>query len=561
MNNNTFIKFFFLTIFLTICLILNNNGFSYESILTLTRQKVNRTTSSNYSQSSSSENKEWQILNNNLFIRVKTAFYFIDEKKISIFLQCLDEFYGHDLNYLKFAFDVKIYNKKDPLNKIAQFYLQNINVKWFTRRTPPVKIPITSTNVQLYAYLDLEMFKETRHIDSMNEIQMSLEVSALDKNTKKFTSTEPSSINVVMKYRYTQKQAIYFCAEPTYFEDKNHVDLKWFTELNRQIGFDRVIISNNSVPNTKDFNKIFSNNRDILEVVQYNYLPNFLHPNSSQRFVNNLEDLAPKGGEFVPDHLHLIVPNDIMAYTECIFNNIDKANKIFIGDIDETFIPSKLPKFDTKQQSIETLSKMNLKNELEATNFNNNFLKQENCINSLKNNETFLQSYLNSIYKNLNIPNESSIYISSLLFFKDDLTEEIFKQMKFALANVSTLVNPSSNSNTSLQVNSSSLATKFPLKIKIFKKHVPTQTKSFVFHDASYDVNCSIVINDEFELKYAQSLLSLYMYVLKPFLKENAPYLQFESERLSRFFYIDTFVRGKSFLNTQKTEFMHSPHM
>jgi GTPase SAR1 family protein len=391
---------------------------------------------------------------------------------------------------------------------------------------------------------------------------MSLEISAQDKTTNTYTWTEPDSIRVVIKHRHTQKQAIYFCAEPTYFEDKNHVDLKWFVELNRQIGFDRVVISNSSVPNTKDFNTIFVKNRDILEVVQYNYLPNFLHPNSSQRFVNNLEDLVPKGVEFTLNHLNFLVPVDIMAYTECIFNNIDKASKIFIGDIDETFIPSKLPKFDTKQQSIETLSQMNLKNEIEATNFNKDFLKQENCINSLKSNETFLRSYLNSVYSNSNIPNEYSIYISSLLYLKDDLAEEIFKQMEFVLANVSTLENPSSpNANTSFRVNSSSLATKFPLKIKIFKKHVPTRTKNFVFYDASYDVNCFITINDEFQLKYARSLLSLYKYVLKPFLKENAPYLRNESERLSRFFYMDTFGSGKSFLNTRSAQFMGDPHL
>jgi hypothetical protein len=57
----------------------------------------------------------------------------------------------------------------------------------------------------------------------------------------------------------------------------------------------------------------------------------------------------------------------------------------------------------------------------------------------------------------------------------------------------------------------------------------------------------SIVLSpyDEFQLKYARSLLSLYKYVLKPFLKENAPYLRNESERLSRFFYIDTFGSGE----------------
>ena len=57
------------------------------------------------------------------------------------------------------------------------------------------------------------------------------------------------------------------------------------------------------------------------------------------------------------------MPMDAMAYTECLFNNIDKSENIFVGDIDETFIPSKLPKFDTKKESIEVLTRLNLKNE------------------------------------------------------------------------------------------------------------------------------------------------------------------------------------------------------
>jgi len=141
--NKIFLKLLLTTIILTTCLILYSSRLNYKSIFT--RQSINLTTSSNYSHDSSSENKEWQILNNNLFIRVKTAFYFVDEKKISIFLQCLDEFYGDDLNYLKFAFHIKLHNKQDPANKIAQFYLQNVNVKYFSRRMPPVKISITST--------------------------------------------------------------------------------------------------------------------------------------------------------------------------------------------------------------------------------------------------------------------------------------------------------------------------------------------------------------------------------------------------------------------------------
>ena len=148
---------------------------------------------------------------------------------------------------------------------------------------------------------------------------MVLDINAIDKRNNNFSSTNPDSINVEIKYRFSEKRHIYFCTEnPIYLEDKDHVDLKWSIELNRLIGFDRFILSNNSVPNTKEFKRIFEKNKDFLHVVQYNYLPNFLQPNASQKFVRHYEDLTQKGVEFFGEALQYTIPMDTMAYTECI---------------------------------------------------------------------------------------------------------------------------------------------------------------------------------------------------------------------------------------------------
>jgi hypothetical protein len=498
----------------------------------------NEIKSSPVKQPSQSEYDEWQILNNNVFIRIKTAFYFVDENKISIFLACLDEIFANNLNYLKLSVTITLYDKTNLSKKLSQINLENVQIHAFTRKKP------YQTNGELSAFLGFTDLNKTLSLDLLTQIQMNLDISAFDTKSNVTTSTQPGSIIVAIKHRYTQARSIYFCAEPSYLEERDHAYMKWVIELNRQIGFDRIIISNSSVPNTKLYNTIFEKNKDFVDVVQYNYLPNFMQPNSSKRFVNHYEDLAVNG-DFFGNNIQYIMPMDAMAYTECLFNNLDKTGHIFVGDIDETFIPSKLSKFDTKKQSIEVLTRLNLKNENDVENFQKDFLSEENCINSLESNQTFLRSYLDGMYKNLSISEKSSIFFLQVTFLKEDLSDEIFTQMELAIANYS--------HNT----------TKFPIKFRVFKKHVATKTKSFVFNDSAYDANFVISINSESELKYAQSLLSIYKFIMRPFLKENSLYLQNESERFKRFLHLDMlgYGAGKSFLNTKITAFMENAHV
>jgi hypothetical protein len=488
-------------------------------------------------QPSRSEYDEWQILNNNVFVRIKTAFYFVDENKISIFLACLDEIYGENLNYLKLNVRITLYDKMNLSNKVSQINLENVQIFAFTRNQP------YQTNAELSAFLSFTDLNKTLNLDLLTQIQMNLDITAFDTNSNVTTSTQPGSIIVDIKHRYTQARGIYFCAEPSYLEERDHAYIKWVIELNRQIGFDRIIISNSSVPNTKEYNTFFEKNKDFVDVVQYNYLPNFMQPNSSKRFVNHYEDLAVNG-DFFGNNIQYIMHMDAMPFTECLFNNIDKTQNIFVGDIDKTFIPSKLPKFDTKKESIEVLTRLNLKNENDVKQFKKDFLSPENCVDSLESNQTFLRSYLDGMYKNLSISEKSSVFFLQVTFLKEDLSDEIFTKMELAIANVS------SNS------------TKFPIKFSVFKKHIPTKTKSFVFNDSAYDANFVISINSESELKYAQSLLSIYKFIMRPFLNENSLYLRNESERFKRFLHLDMlgYGAGKSFLNTKSTSYMDSAH-
>ena len=46
---------------------------------------------------------------------------------------------------------------------------------------------------------------------------------------------------------------------------------RWFT-INENIGFDKIVLFNNSIPNTAEFNKLFYNYKDLVEIKQMHYL-------------------------------------------------------------------------------------------------------------------------------------------------------------------------------------------------------------------------------------------------------------------------------------------------
>ena len=57
--------------------------------------------------------------------------------------ECLDSAYGNNLDYLKLTFFATLYEKENPTNRRAEFFLQNVIAVSFIRKPPfPVVIQI-----------------------------------------------------------------------------------------------------------------------------------------------------------------------------------------------------------------------------------------------------------------------------------------------------------------------------------------------------------------------------------------------------------------------------------
>jgi len=49
----------------------------------------------------------------------------------------------------------------------------------------------------------------------------------------------------------------------------------WWIEMNKRSGYDKIIMCNNSIPNTNEFNRILKKNKNFLHLNRLNCFPNF----------------------------------------------------------------------------------------------------------------------------------------------------------------------------------------------------------------------------------------------------------------------------------------------
>lgn len=493
--------------------------------------------------------EEWQIINDNIYIRLNTAMYLQDDKQMTIVIQIDDKKFGNNMKHLKFAFNIEIFDAASKLS-LARFDLHDIKMRRLYNN-------FGIHNVQLYALLDLNAKLHSSpsidrlhtKIDLPNRLEMRFLVSVQESSTKQ-TFTTLDSIKVDIKNRLSSSRDIYFCTEPVYFEKESSADMQWFVGITSQIGFNKIIITNNSIPNTNELNNLFEKNNNFVEIIQLHQLPNLVKPQLNKKYLHHIQ--ADFGLDEQPEWTGSsvkFVASDNLAYNECLLRNTDKASLIFVGDYDEVFIPSKLTRFDTNRDVFQYLMENVLENDASSQieKFKDTFLNS--CKKSKSKESTYLRDYIDeNLYGKHGISPDLSLYFAGCMYLKENLTEEIFQKLDLTLKKIT-------NGSTS----------SFPLKANVYHKHDAVVSQGFNFSSPAYDNIFTITINNPAELNYAKNLLSLYRYLIKPFLVENNHLLKSGSERLTRILYMDDRVPGlgflgKTFANTKTAQFMESPH-
>ena len=346
--------------------------------------------------------KEWTDVMGQIFFRVKTANYLIDEQKLMIYFTCSPDYAQN----ITFSFLVSIYNNgkffiQKNLNDIEKRSFLNVNM---------------FENIELSKKFDILDLNIT---ESLSNLKMYLCVLFQLNDGKTIEKSDVVEINI--KNSHSDSDKIFICSEMNYLEESDYYDFEWWIELNIMIGYDKIIIYNNSIPNNENFNNLFERNKDRLEIVQLNYLPNLVNKTINRKYFRHMNDLILKG-EYSGQNLlnHGI---EYMILQECIYSYRDQANLLFMIDKDETFVPAKLKNLENDHKIFEILNQHELSIEKNFKDFETNYLSSENCKENHKKN--YLREYFDDLYETRNIPNNNSIYFPQAIMIKQDLIEEI----------------------------------------------------------------------------------------------------------------------------------------
>lgn len=269
------------------------------------------------------ENNEWEPLNEYFYVRAK-GFYFKDKSIIR-------------------------------LNAISN---ANIDLNGYTCFLEAFEIRTNEyicLNAKLKYHKKIDLYS-SYGIDCMIPIGLSLD--------------SLKSVNVYVYHRYsqiitkrpirveithqTQQGKIVLCSKLYNLTMNEYENIKYWFEFNKKIGYDKIVIYNNSIPGDK-YNDLITSYNGYIEVFDYKYLP-YLY--MGKHNAENLQPYYHHLGE-ISNELRRI--HEDIALNECYSMYRNQYKKIAVFDNDEIIVPF----------------------QVESNHLTNTFTLQETCNHSI----------------------------------------------------------------------------------------------------------------------------------------------------------------------------------
>ena len=339
---------------------------------------------------------QWEELNGFAYFKRSAAFYFVKTGFLTVLF---------------------IANSEQIYEIYIEAYINNQRHKLFLNKTR-VKVN-RKTNTTFY-WLDVYI-EENKFAEILAE---SNKVNIYIKD--EYNSTTLNPIEVKIKQSYKKKSGNLICTKCFYLKRNELMDLMWWIELNKQIGYDKIILCNNSIPFDTNFDQFLQKHQSFVEIVSLKNFPYFhkktvIYMKKISEILNYLED---KQKYIYSRHKN---PYETLQYNECYLDNKEKYKYITIIDIDEIIMPStEIQTYSKRIDSIEC--------------------DQINCLKKLpKNCEVNINQYTESLDKqNQGITFKITFYIS------DEIIQKLFFEIDMILSNSSIAKN-----NNSITINDS----------------------------------------------------------------------------------------------------------
>lgn len=225
---------------------------------------------------------EWEHLNREIYFKRTNQFYFVDESLFHTF---------YVTHSAKILFPLK-------LELWMLVYFRDAYLTDYTSNVIVIKRPWAAHEYGLGSIdlrLDLKQLLEQKyqidfkiHLDSIN-----VEFFYHDLTTKQNT-TKP--LKLILKYLRTPKEnkekTSLICVKCLFMGATEYKHFSWWLELNKRSGYDKIVMCNNSIPDTDEFRAIFKKHSGFVQVNQLQCLPNFLPSIPGEYYVDGYSDLA-----------------------------------------------------------------------------------------------------------------------------------------------------------------------------------------------------------------------------------------------------------------------------
>ena len=480
--------------------------------LTLHQNTFGNDLQSTFENDSMLRNELWEQMNEWIFFKRSSAYYIIEDNLFKIYLISKDNF----------KLNVDITLKGDTVDKWSKkFTIHNLAYEQKEVRLN-YNLNMLSFKFNLLEYFNFEDYDEVLKRGNFN-------LTAYFSQTGNLNYRTQYPINVNIKYiksknGSSKKNGSIICSKCLYF--KNNDDYKyllWWLELNKQIGYTKVIFCNQSIPDTKGFRHLFETYKDFIELKQFRSIPNFSDSNKK---------ISPFQHNFLTDYFQLspsqevydwnVDGYDVLHTNECFLENADKYEHVTVVDIDETIMPRINSKFKKKSDTFEYVKQLNTDSLRESIAIKKEMSSLSNTCSSRDQNK-IIDSYLSSI------ADKTNFHFSMAYYLKDVTVKMIFNAFEAYFK---------SNSSNSLRQ----------------AIEVIDITPKSKFHNP---YNYTFIIKNQDELIYAKNLLFIYRHFIEKFENKYTKQLSGLSEQFHRYFYISGpttgWLCGKSIWHTDKT--------
>jgi hypothetical protein len=271
------------------------------------------------------ENEEWEALHfsknfehKKLFIRRSASFY-IPEKRLIRTLSIGEALINYPIEFLLlFENGAQSKNKELTLPSSSMSSMSLTTYQIYGTHTIDCYLPQN----MFFDYKSVTLYLNAKSMGKIYFTKRPMNVQITKSNDLANTG-QPSG-------------SIMLCSKQYNFTVSEYPSFKIWIELNKNLGYEKLVIYNNSIPDEK-FTQLFQQYDNFIESREYKYYPHLYLDSSASR-------LAPGGYQYHLQNLSLELRrvHERLAINECYLSHRGYYDKIAILDYDEIIIPRML---------------------------------------------------------------------------------------------------------------------------------------------------------------------------------------------------------------------------